>query len=244
MNVSPVVELAKFKSTNKRQLSNTSRSTDYRTSSLSRDRSEIGPVGCEWFHQMVPLAVQHSICKFWAASIGKSFMATVAQELGEMGHCSVLLRIARRLGLNSRDDFIRLAVSRGCRHYAPAYPPIERDPGSAAISNEELVALLLRGSNEFEPIAIRCAAQLAGSCDAESLVRVAKRERVGRPLAYIANAGRTHDLSHKEFWVEVMGLLGEQSPITDGILPHWSRFVSQTGVTRSGGGSVQWLHCQ
>lgn len=171
-------------------------------------------------------------------------MATLAQELGETSHCSVLLRSARRVGLNSTTDFIRLAVARGCRHYAPSFPPSEFDPGVASISNEDLVSLLLLGSNEFEPIAIRCAAQLAGRCDVDRLASAAKRERVSRPLAYIARAGCTHDLSHKKFWDELLNRLGEQPPITDGILPHWSRFVSQTGVTRSGGGSVQWLHCQ
>ncbi len=171
-------------------------------------------------------------------------MATLAQELGEISHCSVLLWRARGVGLRSTSDFIRLAVARGCRHYAPAFPPFESDPGFAAISNEELVSLLLLGSNEFEPIAIRSAAQLAGRCDVEQLARVARRERVSRPLAYIAKAGSDHDLAQKNFWSKLLNCLGEQSPVADGILPHWSRFVSQTGVTKSGGGSVQWLHCQ
>lgn len=171
-------------------------------------------------------------------------MATLAKELGEIPHCSVLLRKARTAGLHSPSDFIRLAVARGCRHYAPAFPPMESDPGVASISNEELVALLLLGSNEFEPIAIRCAAQLAGDCSVEQLVRVARRERIERTLAYIAEAGATYDSSNKEFWDDVRGHLGRQRPVAEGILPHWSRFVSQTGVTRFGSGSVQWLHRQ
>ena len=171
-------------------------------------------------------------------------MATLAQELGEMSHSSVLLRCAHRVGLENVVDFIRLAVARGCRHYAPSFPPLEHDPGFVAISNEELVALLLLGTNEFEPKAIRCAAQLAGRCNVEDLAGVAKRERVGRVLAYIAEAGSAHDPAHKEYWERLRGLLGKQAPVTDGLLPHWSRFVSQTGVTRKGGGSVQWLHRQ
>jgi hypothetical protein len=148
------------------------------------------------------------------------------------------------LGFASPSDFARLAVARGCRHYAPAFPPSESDPGQEAISNEELVALLLLGANEFEPIAIRFAAQLAGRCDVEKLAHVAERERVGRPLAYIAKAAVDHDTLNKEYWNELLARLGEQTPVAEGILPHWSRFVSQTGVTRFGGGSVQWLHCQ
>ena len=171
-------------------------------------------------------------------------MATLAQELGEMSHSSVLLKSARRAGIDSVVDFIRLSVARGCRHYAPAFPPLESDPGFGVISNEELVALLLLGTNDFEPIAIRCAAQLAGRCNVEQLANVAKRERVSRVLAYIAAAGCVHDPAHKDYWERLKVLLGQQPPVADGILPHWSRFVSQTGVTRKGGGSVQWLHCQ
>jgi hypothetical protein len=188
--------------------------------------------------------VRCSVCKLGTLPSGQQPMATLAQEPGEISHCSVLLRKARGEGLRSTADLIRLAVSRGCRHYAPAFPPLEVDPGMLVISNEELVSLLLLGSNEFEPIAVRCAAQLAGSCDATQLARVARRERVGRPLAYIAKAGLVHDSQRKDFWNELLRGLGEQLPVVDGVLPHWSRFVSQTGVTRFGGGNVQWLHRQ
>jgi hypothetical protein len=171
-------------------------------------------------------------------------MGTLAKELGENSHCSALLRSASRVGLNSVGDFVGLAVARGCRHYAPSFPPFEKDPGFDLISNEELVALLLLGSNEYEPIAIRCAAQLTSRCDVELLAVVAKRERIGRSLLYIAKAGSVHDSANKVFWDRLIDLLGEQRPVAEGILPHWSRFVSQTGVTRYDGGRVQWLHCQ
>jgi hypothetical protein len=171
-------------------------------------------------------------------------MSTLAREIGDMGNCSVLLRKAKRLSINSVRDFIRLAVARGCRHYAPSYPPADFDPGFEAIANEELVALLLLGENEFEPIAVRCAAQLAGRCDLEKLARVANRERVGRVLAHISEAGSAHDSADNGFWLRLRALLGEQNPVVDGVLPHWSRFVSQTGITRNGGGDVKWLRCQ
>jgi hypothetical protein len=171
-------------------------------------------------------------------------MATLAHKLGEISHYSVLLRRARAFGLGSAQDFVRLAVARGCSHYSGIFPELESDPGFDAISNEELVALLLLGSNEFEGMAIRCAAQLASRCDLKQLSAIARRERVARPLAYIARAGRIHDQMRKDFWDELIILLGEQPPVADGVLPHWSRFVSQTGVTRNGGENVQWLHCQ
>src|SRR5271165_3664705 len=169
-------------------------------------------------------------------------MASLAREIGDIGSCSVLLRRVNRLSINSVRDFIRLAVARGCRHYAPSYPPAGFDPGFDAIANEELVALLLLGENEFEPVAVRCAAQLAGRCNPERLARVAKLERIGRVLSYISEAGSAQDSTNRVFWLHLRALLGEQDPIADGVLPHWSRFVSQTGVTRNGGGDIKWLH--
>lgn len=190
------------------------------------------------------LAVQERAYRLNGFPAKTHSMATLAQRLGENSHCSILLRKARGLGINSYEDFVRLAVARGCSHYAGIYPEIENDPGLEIISNEELVALLLLGSNEFEAMAIRCAAQLAGGCDAKRLAHVARRERVSRPLAYIARAGSAHDSLRKDYWDQLLTLLGEQPPVADGLLPHWSRFVSQTGVTRNGGGNVQWLHCE
>jgi hypothetical protein len=170
-------------------------------------------------------------------------MLTLANKLGEPSHYSVLMRKARKLGLASPPDFVALGVARGCRHYRSIFPERDPSPCSAELSDAELVALLLHGSNEFEPYAIRCAAQLAGRCDPAELVRLAERERVSRPLAYIARAGIVHDPAHREFWTQIVEALGQQRAVPEGALPHWSRFVSQTGVTREGPGRVDWLHC-
>jgi hypothetical protein len=105
------------------------------------------------------------------------------------------------------------------------------------------VALLLLGSNEYEPFAIRCAAQLISTCDAERLAFVARRERIERSLAYIANAALEHDSGNNGFWEDLLNRLGEQAPVPEGIMPHWSRFVSQTGITRGGQESIKWLKC-
>jgi hypothetical protein len=125
----------------------------------------------------------------------------------------------------------------------PGFPSVQNDPGPEAISNEELVSLLLLGSNEFDPFAIRCAAQLISSCDANRLAFVARRERVERALAHIATAALEHEADNKEYWAKLLERLGKQSSIPEGIMPHWSRFVSQTGVTRDGAGNIKWLNC-
>ena len=147
------------------------------------------------------------------------------------------------LGFETTEDFIRLAVSRGCFHYGPGFPMGRSDPGKDIISNEELVALLLLGANEYDPFSVRCAAQLISACDVRKLAFMALRERVERPLAYIAQAAIKYDVNNGDFWFELLSLLGEQAPIPDGILPHWSRFVSQTGITRGGQGKITWLKC-
>ncbi len=169
-------------------------------------------------------------------------MITLAQQIGETAHCSLLQRKARRHGLTDLSSIMRLAVARGARHYASVHPPAETDPGMDAINNEELVALLLLGSQPFEPFAVRCAAQIITLCDLSRLSLVACRERVGRPLAHIARAGTAHDTGQAARWHELLRLLGSPPPVSSGRLPHWSRFVSHSGITRHGTPRTDWLH--
>ncbi|MGH8017171.1 MAG: hypothetical protein ACREIA_02605 [Opitutaceae bacterium] len=165
----------------------------------------------------------------------------MAQRLGETAHCSPLLRRARRFGISSTAHCIQLAVKRGARHYAGIFDAKVADPGPQALSNEELVALLLLGERPFEPFVVRCAAQMLNICDGARLARVAERERVTRTLAYIADAGRAQDSEHAKFWEDLRRHLGESRPVAAGRLPHWTRFVAQTGMTREGPGRTVWL---
>ena len=169
-------------------------------------------------------------------------MITLAQQIGETAHCSLLLRKARRHGLTDLPSIMRLAVARGARHYASVYPPAEAAPGVEALGHEELVALLLLGSQPFEPFAIRCAAQIITLCDLRRLSLIARRERVSRPLAHIARAGAAHDTGQTARWQSLLRLLRSPPPVSSGRLPHWSRFVSHSGITRHGGPRTDWLH--
>ena len=167
---------------------------------------------------------------------------TLAQQIGETTHCSLLQRKARRHRLTDLTSIMRLAVARGARHYASVCLPAEFDPGVEAISDEELVALLLLGAQPFEPFAIRCAAQILSLCDLPRLSLIVRRERVARPLAHIARAGLAHDASQAARWRELLRLLGDPATVAPGRLPHWSRFVSHSGVTRDGSPRTDWLH--
>lgn len=162
-------------------------------------------------------------------------MTTLAKTLGETAAVSPLLRRARVLGVFSLPELIAVAVARGCRHYAvPAGAMTVRDPGRDAITDEELVVLLLLGEHAYEPTAVRCAAQLLGSgaIDVPKLVALARRERCGRVLAYIAEAGMAHDEKAPAFWRELRERLGAGVLVPEGVMPHWTRFVALSGVQR------------
>ena len=162
-------------------------------------------------------------------------MTTLAKALGETCAVSPLLRRARMLGVRTLPELLAVAVSRGCRHYAvPAGAEAVRDPGAEAISDEELVVLLLLGEHAYEPMAVRCAAQLLGgdTIDAAKLVALARKERCLRVLAYIADAGLGHDDKAPGFWRDLRERIGAVPSAPEGTLPHWTRFVALSGVQR------------
>ena len=169
-------------------------------------------------------------------------MATLAQTLQTTTPVSALLRKARRLGLRDEDDFITLAVSRGCTHYRAAAKDTVPDC-QTTLGNDELCILLLNGENSYNPMAIRCDAQIARSPDIRPrhLARLAIMEKCERVLAHIARAGIAHDPQGQAFWSEVLDSLPDQPPREESNLPHWSRFVTMPGIQRRGMVPPSWL---
>jgi len=170
-------------------------------------------------------------------------MSTLAQALHTTTPLSPLLRKARRLGVRSVNDMIRLAVERGCRHYAPRPDARSLSIPSATLGDDELTILLLVGENPYEPAAIRCAAQLARSphVDPAQLARLAIMEKCERVLTHIARAGAEHDPDGTSFWIDLLHRLPAAPPREEPALPHWSRFVSIPGIQRSGLAPIRWL---
>jgi hypothetical protein len=82
---------------------------------------------------------------------------------------------------------------------------------------------------------LRAAAELlrVAPLDIARLAGLARRERCGRTLAYIARAGFAYDAAGGVFWGELLTALGVQAPVAPGVLPHWSRFVVLQGVDRN-----------
>ncbi len=156
---------------------------------------------------------------------------------------SSLLRKARRLGIRGTEGMLALAATRGCAHYARISEKVLPSVSQLELSDTDLTILLLLGENEYNPTAIRCAAQLARSplVDALRLGRLAVREKCERVLAHIARAGIDHDLEAFQFWNDLLQSISSPQARPEPELPHWSRFVSMPGLQRSGPAASRWL---
>ena len=157
----------------------------------------------------------------------------LAHTIGITPHLSSLLRKAKQLGYPRADDLLRLAVSRGCAHYAPPDWDANTftDCGRELFSNDELAIALISPSLDGSMHPIRCAAQLLRAPDIEAgnIVRLARMERSLSILHYIAISGSTYDHEGRFFWQKLLDLIPETTEIPPGRLPHPSRFVSQPG---------------
>lgn len=171
---------------------------------------------------------------------------TLAQKLGDVTHVSPLLRKVRELSGCAEEQIgdwlLKCAVQRGATHY-------ERDffqhlpEDNPSLSDEELGVALCLGHHQWDAAYIRAAAQLlsAPNVDAVKLARLAEMERVEPVLLHIADAAARVAPS-QEPWSSLRARLPRRRKVRAEALPHWSRFVSQTGVTDFGGGPrIDWL---
>jgi hypothetical protein len=171
---------------------------------------------------------------------------TLAQKLGDVTHVSPLLRRVRQLSGCAEDQvgewLLKCAVGRGATHYERDFPS-ELPPDNPALTNEELGVALCLGHLPWNPALLRAAAQLLSAPDVNigQLARLAEMERVEPVLLYIAEVA-ARIAPDQEPWVELRAHLPRRRKVRTDALPHWSRFVSQTGVTAFGGGPrIDWL---
>jgi len=166
-------------------------------------------------------------------------MPSIANLCGGTAHVSPLLHKAKRLGLATADSLLRLAVARGCEHYAPADYDGARvnDPGSERFTNAELGMAMISGAQDYDPQLMRCAAQLLSGPDLDPriLVRLARMERCGPVLAYIAEQARQWDDGREVFWGTLVAMLPQVAGMSSEVWPHPSRFMLQAGYRRGGG---------
>lgn len=161
-------------------------------------------------------------------------MSTLDSKLGQTTHYSVLLRKARRLGLNGPDDFMKIAVDRGCHHFQGTFQSeLKTSPDENQLSDEELAVLLLHGGNAYSPMAIRCAAQLLKKpgLNLKSLGRLARMERVETPLHDIAEAGLRYDSADPRWGMIARSLCRFSTP-PEAVLPAHQRYLIMAGRKR------------
>ncbi len=167
---------------------------------------------------------------------------TLASRLGTTTHLSPLLHKARRLGLGPRELEV-LAVQRGCAHYSTGEEPDRPLATTEDLPNEELSIALLSPALRYDPHSVRCGAAMLGADGnrPRRLARLAILERATIPVRYVAEAGRRFEPDNP-FWQELLKQLPTTPPPKSGVLPHPTRFVSMTGFTRRGPGTiVTWL---
>jgi len=180
---------------------------------------------------------------------------TLARKLGTTTHLSPLLMKARRLGLSTPESLEHLAVRRGCRYYdgsgeqnrlaeEPAEYRIMLRSAADELTNEELAVALLSIVLPKSQWRMRLmAAMLAALGNSpKRLAMLAVQERSEQVVSYIAQCGRQVEPGN-DFWDKLLAQLPDPTyqPAPD-VLPHITRFVAMTGVTRQGKGTViQWI---
>jgi hypothetical protein len=172
-------------------------------------------------------------------------VSTLSSRLGEVPHVSGLLRrIAKESGAGDRVNhwLVKVAVERGAEHYRRNFDP-SLPPDALGISDEEIGIALCLGEHPYALDQLRVAAQLLTSqrIDAERLSRLAVQERCEPVLLHIADvAERFAPELHP--WTFIRQHLPPRSVSRKDSLPHWSRLVSHTGVSKGGGPpETQWL---
>lgn len=171
---------------------------------------------------------------------------TLAQKLGDTIHLSFLLRKACRLSGCSEEDvgewLLKCAVKRGASHYDREFP-IDFPADTLELTDEELGVALCLGHHRYQLTYIRAAAQLLTSphIDPARLIHLAIQERVEPVLCHVADVANRF-APQLEPWAYVRRHLASRLRPPPSVLPHWSRFVNQTGVTPfNGGPRIDWL---
>ncbi|MGD0410586.1 MAG: hypothetical protein ABSC18_02705 [Verrucomicrobiota bacterium] len=171
---------------------------------------------------------------------------SLARRLGDAAHVSPLLRnLCQRSGCSEErvgEWLLKCAVDRGASHYERDFPE-DLPPDDSGLSHEELAVALCLGRHPYNPAFIRAAAQLLSSprTDAPRLARLAVMERVEPVLFRIATLAARFAPGAQP-WSYLLRHLPKRLACPPDALPHWSRFVSQTGVTSfEGGPEIRWL---
>jgi hypothetical protein len=167
---------------------------------------------------------------------------TLAEKLGTTPHISPLLQKAKRLGLDA-EGLEHLAIQRGCTYYHDGGPLPANAVDESLFSNEQLALALLNPALRYDPQTLRLGAAMLSTegNDPKRIAWVAKLERSEVMVRYVAEAGRRFE-PQNPFWQSLLTLLPETLPPKSSAVPHPTRFVAMTGITRRGVETVvQWI---
>ena len=177
--------------------------------------------------------------------------SSLAYRMGTSAHLSPLLRKVHRLGYTDARDLESLAIQRGLRYFGSL--PKNEEPiakhhsssmeNSSSLSNEELAIALINPSTPYSLNRIRMAAALiAGEGISPALIiRLAKMERCAPIVKHIAQCGSIVEPANP-LWSALADQLPDSPPLKPDVLPHLSRFVAMSGISRHGKQqSMQWI---
>jgi hypothetical protein len=153
-----------------------------------------------------------------------------------------LLTKARRLGLDA-NGLERLAIRRGCDYYDSGKPFAPLDVSSEQFSNAELAISLLNPALRYSPQSLRLGAAMLSAQDNEpgKIARLAKWERCEAVVRYVVEAGKKFE-PQNPFWTKLLELLPLTPPPKSSVVPHPTRFIAMTGITRRGVETVvEWI---
>ncbi len=167
---------------------------------------------------------------------------TLAAKLGTTTHLSPLLHKARRLGLGPKELEI-LAIQRGCDYYHDGSPLPPATVSRSEFSDVELAIALLNPALRYDPQTLRLGAAMLGAegNDPAKVAHLARLERAESIVRYVATAGK-HFEPENPFWLALLALLPQGPPPKSSVVPHPTRFVAMTGITRRGVETVtEWI---
>ena len=132
-------------------------------------------------------------------------------------------------------------MDRGAKHYQRDFDP-SLPPDNPAISDEEVGIALCLEQNRYELDNLRAAAQLLSSTriNAARLCHLAIQERCEPVLLHVAEIAKKY-APQQEPWAFLRKHLPPRRVPRKDALPHWTRLVSHTGVTREGPPRIDWL---
>ena len=171
-------------------------------------------------------------------------------RMGTSSHLSPLMQKAKRLGVRNPSDLEEIAIARGLRYFGR---PAELSPDAKKammqahdhefFSQEELTIALMSPTLPYSLNRLRMAGAMLGAegISAEKILKLARMERCETTVRHIAELGSKVEPS-QTLWHSLLEQLPPALNTPPDVLPHLSRFVTMSGLDRTGRSyRTQWI---